>query len=58
MQLLKHHTRAEGVTFAQCRFGAAYQKYTTLWYTNEASPVLDLLSIGVRGGVVGRQNEG
>ena len=32
------------VTFAYCRFGSEYQKYTTLWYTNEAGPVLDQLN--------------
>ena len=32
------------VTFSFCRFGSDYQKYTTLWYTNEAGPVLDQLS--------------
>ena len=32
------------VTFAYCRFGSDYQKYTTLWYTNEAGPILDQLN--------------
>ena len=37
-------------TFAQCRFnssmgvGHPYQKYTTLWYTNDAAHVLDQLN--------------
>ena len=31
------------VTFAYCRLGSDYQKYTTFWYTNEAAPVLDQL---------------
>ena len=30
-------------TFAYCRLGSEYQKYTTLWYTNEAAPILDQL---------------
>ena len=31
-------------TFAACRFLGDYQKYTTLWYTNEAAGVLDQLN--------------
>ena len=30
-------------TFAYCRLGSEYQKYTTLWYTNEAASILDQL---------------
>ena len=33
------------VTFAYCRFDSDYQKYTTLWYTNESGPVLDQLGL-------------
>jgi len=31
-------------TFAYCRLGSEYQKYTTLFYTNDAAPILDQLS--------------
>jgi hypothetical protein len=31
-------------TFAQCRFGAPHQKYTTFVYTNDAAAVLDPLN--------------
>ena len=31
-------------TFANCRFDATSQKYMTVWYTNDASPVLDELN--------------
>ena len=31
-------------TFAQCRFAGSFQKYTTLWYTNDAARVLDQLN--------------
>ena len=31
-------------TFAYCRLGSEYQKYTTLWYTNEAASTLDQLN--------------
>jgi hypothetical protein len=31
-------------TFAQCRVGGKSQKYTTLWYTNDAASVLDTLN--------------
>ena len=30
-------------TFAYCRLGSDYQKYTTLWYTIEAASILDQL---------------
>ena len=31
-------------TFAYCRLGSDFQKYTTLLYTNDAAPVLDDLN--------------
>ena len=31
-------------TFANCRFDATSQKYMTIWYTNDAAPVLDKLN--------------
>lgn len=31
-------------TFANCRFDASSQKYITIWYTNDAAPVLDELN--------------
>ena len=31
-------------TFAKCRFDASSQKYITIWYTNDAAPVLDELN--------------
>ena len=34
-------------TFAYCRLGSEFQKYTTLWYTNEAAPILDQLNTPV-----------
>jgi hypothetical protein len=34
-------------TFAYCRLGSEFQKYTTIWYTNEAAPILDQLNTSV-----------
>ena len=31
-------------TFANCRFDSTSQKYMTIWYTNDAAPVLDKLN--------------
>ena len=31
-------------TFANCRFDATSQKYITIWYTNDAAPILDELN--------------
>ena len=31
-------------TFANCRFDATSQKYMTVWYTNDAAPILDELN--------------
>ena len=47
-QVFKRFVEALGkmssVTFAQCRFGGAYQKYTTLYYSNDAHRVLGDIS--------------
>ena len=47
-QVFKRFVEALGkmssVTFAQCRFGGAYQKYTTLYYSNDAHRVLGNIS--------------
>ena len=40
MNDLKTACCTESVTFAQCRFGADSQKYTTLWFTSGLSPQL------------------
>jgi len=34
-------------TFAYCRLGSEFQKYTTIWYTNETAPILDQLNTPV-----------
>ena len=36
--------RSSMATFANCRFDATSQKYITVWYTNDAAPVLDQLN--------------
>lgn len=40
MQELSRACSTESSTFAQCMFGAASQKYTTLWYTAGLAPAL------------------
>ena len=43
-QLVETIPDSSTATFAYCRLGSEYQKYTTLWYTNEAAPILDQLN--------------
>lgn len=42
---LLENVRMSSATFAMCRFGHASQKYSTLYYTNDAASVLDRLNL-------------
>ena len=43
---LKQHAQCRSCTFAQCEWGAEYQKYTTLLYTPGLAPTLDAWNVG------------
>ena len=43
---LKQHAQCRTCTFAQCEWGAEYQKYTTLLYTPGLAPTLDAWNVG------------
>ena len=43
-ELQKSIPDSSTATFAYCRLGSDYQKYTTIWYTDEAGRILDQLN--------------
>jgi ribonuclease HI len=45
MEAIKHDLDLREVTFSQCMMSSAFQKVTTLWYSDSLAPVLDQLQM-------------